>query len=234
MKYMGSKARIVKQIAPMVLEFRQPGQMVYDVCCGGGNFIGHIPGPRTGIDVDPYAIAALKLIRDTPEVLPRNNRDFTEEDYRRIRNRNDPHEKAIKGYAGYALSYGGKWFGGWCRDGQGRRDYVAEAYRNAVKQSRQLQGAVFVCANYSDFEYEPGSIIYADPPYRNTTTYKHGFDHDAFYDWLRAMNGAGHFVYISEYEMPDDFICIWERPLVSSLTKNTGARVGVERLFSLL
>lgn len=33
--------------------------------------------------------------------------------------------------------------------------------------------------------------------------------------------------------MPDDFICLWEKEVTSSLTQNTGQKKAVERLFTL-
>ena len=42
------------------------------------------------------------------------------------------------GHIGYNLSFGGKWFGGFRSDNTGKRDYVAEAYRGAIKQHNNL------------------------------------------------------------------------------------------------
>jgi DNA adenine methylase len=38
-------------------------------------------------------------------------------------------------------------------------------------------------------------------------------------------------IFISEYSAPDDFECIWQKEIVSSLTKNTGSKKGTEKLF---
>jgi hypothetical protein len=48
------------------------------------------------------------------------------------------------------------------------------------------------------------------------------------------MNQLGHTVVVSEYQMPDDFICIWHKDICSSLGKNTGAKKGTEKLFTLM
>ena len=62
--------------------------------------------------------------------------------------------------------------------------------------------------DYADVSFPPGSTVYADPPYRQTQGYPTGmFDHARFYDWLRRTPFP---VYVSEYEMPDDFVCIAE------------------------
>lgn len=230
MKYMGSKTRIAKSILPIMLSSRKEGQWWVEPFVGGGNMIDKVTGNRLGADVNPYVIQALIDIRDNVDKLPRNNLEFTEDDYKQLRLSDDyPH----KGYAGFALSYGGKWLGGWCRDGAGRRDYVREAYSNALTQSGKLKGVVLKQSKYQELEIPYNSIIYCDPPYQDTTSYKDSFDHEQFWDWCRNMYRYGHTVFVSEYNAPDDFTCIWETKITSSLTKNTGGKVGHERLFTL-
>ena len=61
---------------------------------------------------------------------------------------------------------------------------------------------------YDEVTILPDSVIYCDPPYKDTKKYqKESFDHDAFYDWCRKQT---EITFISEYTMPDDFICIHE------------------------
>jgi DNA adenine methylase len=47
------------------------------------------------------------------------------------------------------------------------------------------------------------------------------------------MKEAGHTVFVSEYNMPDDFTCIWSKEQVSSLTRDTGSKTAIEKLFTL-
>lgn len=58
--------------------------------------------------------------------------------------------------------------------------------------------------DYSDVAIPPGATVYCDPPYANTGGYIDDFDHERFYRWLRSMEFP---VFVSEYSMPDDFIC---------------------------
>ncbi len=71
-------------------------------------------------------------------------------------------------------------------------------------------------------------ITYCDPPYKNTDCGSYsGFDHERFYDWVRA---DPYNKYISEYTMPDDFVCIAEmKQLIKRRDK--GSTRGTERLF---
>lgn len=228
MKYMGSKNRIAKYILPIILKDRKPGQWYVEPFVGGGNMIDKVDGNRIGSDVDINAIDALRTIRSFIDFIPKNNREFTEDDYRKLRASDD---YAYKSYAGFAFSYGGKWMGGWRRDSTGKRDYVKEAYLNAKKQSPKLQGVWFYNCGYQDLEIPPNSIIYCDPPYAGTTSYANSFNHPAFWEWCREKTREGHTVFVSEYNAPDDFECVWQMEIVSSLTKNTGAKTGVEKLF---
>lgn len=233
MKYMGSKARHAKEIIPFLMDGHTPDMPYIEPFVGGGNMIDKIPSvlapTRIGYDVHTYLIKmwqAVGLGWMPPEV-------FTEAQYRNIRDNKDNYPPELVGYVGFALSYGGKWFGGWRRDKEGKRDYVDEAYRNAAKQFPLLRGVHFQEKSVFDVQPESASTIYCDPPYAGTTGYSNAFDHEGFYDWCRCMKQEGHRVFVSEYNMPDDFICVWEKSVTSSLTQDTGAKTNVERLFTL-
>ena len=228
MKYMGSKNRIAKYILPIMLKERKPNQYWVEPFVGGGNMIDKVNGNRIGCDSNPYVIEALISIRDKIDDLPKNKIEFTEDDYKNLRVSNYKH----KGYAGFAFSYGAKWMGGWSRSKDSKRDYVSESYRNAILQSPKLQGVILKCCSYNTLKLPKNSLIYADPPYQGTTKYKDSFDHDKFWQWCRGKHNEGHTVFISEYNAPDDFTCLWQKEIVSSLTKDTGSKTGIEKLFT--
>ena len=231
-KYMGSKNRIAKEILPIILRDRKEGQYFYDLFCGGGSICDKVDSNVIANDYNEYVVKALKLIRDDIDGIPKDNFEFTETDYKEVKIFNNE-QICFQGYVGFALSYGGKWWGGWCRDKGGKRDYVAEAYRNAVKQSLNLQNVTFENKSYNKVTLQPNSIIYLDPPYFNTTKYKtDNFDYDKFYQWCIEKHNEGHQVFISEYYMPEDrFKCIWQKEVNSSLTKDTGSKKNIEKLF---
>lgn len=233
MKYMGSKSSIFKDIYPIIFKNINSETTFYDACCGGGNFIDKVPKhiKRIGIDINPYVIGALCLIRDNITSLPKNNEEFTIDDYKKYQY-DTSLDIGMRGYVGFALSYGGKWFGGWCRDSKDKRDYVREAYNNATKQAALLQNCKFIVSDFMTMTYNHNSIIYIDPPYANTTTYKNiKFDYVYFWEWVRKMSINGYNIFVSSYEAPNDFECLFEKTICSSLTPNTGAKVGKEKLF---
>jgi len=231
MKYMGSKNRFAKHILPIVLKDRKENQYYVEPFVGGGNMIDKVDGNRIGSDLNEFVVAALEKIRDEPTELPKDKTEANEDSYKRVKN--GMFSNGLKGYYGFALSYGGKWFGGWRRDKEGKRDYVAEAYRNAVKQSPKLNGVLLYHSSYDELYIPVNSIIYCDPPYAGTTKYKDTFDHDSFWQWCRDKSQEGHKVFVSEYNAPDDFECVWEKETTSSLTKDTGSKKAIERLFTI-
>ncbi len=229
MKYMGSKNRIAKDILPIMLKQREKEQWWVEPFVGGANMIDKVKGNRMGADNNELLICALLNIQHDTDILPKNNIEFTEQDYKdRAKN-----HLQIKGFAAFAYSYSGKFWGGWCRDKTGKRDYVKEAYNNAIKQSLLLDDVVFKYSDYNMLDIPNNSIIYCDPPYNGTTRYKDKFNHKAFWEWCRKKKAEGHTIFISEYNAPDDFKCIWKKEICSSLTNNTGSKKGIEKLFTL-
>lgn len=66
-----------------------------------------------------------------------------------------------------------------------------------------------------------------------TTGYRFGkFNHEAFYSWCKIVASAGHKVFVSEYQMPDDFTCVWEKEVTNSVNP-FATQKPVERLFTL-
>jgi len=229
MKYMGSKNRIAKEILPIILKDRKENQFYIEPFVGGANLIDKVPNPRIGSDLNENVILALNCIQNHLYLIPKDNKEFTEEDYKNIKKSG---QNDVIAYVGFALSYSGKWFGGWCRDKDRKRDYVKEAYKNALKQHPKLQGINLIHSDYRSLFIPKNSIIYCDIPYKNTTKYKNNdFDYNVFWEWCRNMTKKGHKVFISEYNAPEDFKCIWQKEQVSSLTKNTGSKRAIEKLF---
>ena len=232
MKYMGSKNRIAKDILPIILKDRKENQYYVEPFVGGANMIDKVNGLRIGGEFNKY-IASM-WIELEKGWIPKNN--YTKQEYDFIKNNKDNclHET---GYVGICCSYSGKWFGGYAgkvNTNQGIRNYQDEAHRNLLSQVKNIKGIKFKHSSYDELEIPSNSIIYCDPPYEGTTQYKDSFDNSKFWQWCREKAKQGHQVFISEYNAPADFKCIWSKEVNSSLSANGkigGNKKSVERLF---
>lgn len=236
MKYMGSKNRIAKHILPIMLKDRKEGQYWVEPFVGGANMIDKVTGNRIGADFNGSVIKALKFIRDCS--TPKSNKQYNIDDYKAAANkaRCGVDLSLLDSYALIAFSFGAKWLGGWSRgkNSQGEpRDYVNEQHKASEKQKPLLQGVELFSCSYDKLEIPPESIIYCDPPYEGTTGYKDKFNHEEFWHWCRMMWCEGHTVFVSEYNAPDDFTCVWEQEVNVSVAKDSKQKRAVERLFTL-
>ena len=229
MKYMGSKARIAKEILPIILKDRKPEQYYVEPFCGGCNMIDKVANPRIANDIHPQLIALLKALSDGWEPP----REISEEQYIDCKKNQNKYDPVYVGYVGFCLSYSGKWWGGYARDKAGKRNYGLEAYKNLLNQQPLLKDIEFHNRNYYDLDIPHNSIIYCDPPYFGTTKYKNSFDNDKFWCWCERQVKIGNRVFVSEYQAPNTWRCVWQKEITSSLTQDTGSKKAIERLFTL-
>ena len=232
MKYMGSKARFSKYLLPIILKDRLENQVYIEPFAGGMNMIDKVDGVRMANDQHEELMAMWHALIydhwDPPQLL-------TEAEYQNIRTNQQDYPKHLVGYVGFN-SFGGKWFSGYRRDKEGKRDYWGEHYRNITKQLPNLDGVILSCKSYLDLKFKEKSIIYCDPPYASTTKYRDDFNHKVFWDWCRKQSKLGHKVFISEYNAPEDFECIWEMPSKTTFSwhaENLSTKENIERLFIL-
>lgn len=232
---MGSKARFAKEILPIILKDRKPEQWYVEPFAGGMNAICEVQGNRIANDVHYYLVEMWKAL--TGGWAPKK---YTREEYKHIRENKDKHPPHEVGWVGFNCSYSGKWFGGYAGQTKTKigtsRDYQEEALRNVKKQLSTMQGVLLQNKPYDELQLPPNSIVYCDPPYEGTTKYANEFDHAYFWDWVRATSRQGHTVFVSEYNAPDDFECVWQKEAKSSLSANGkigGNKNSVEKLFKL-
>lgn len=234
MKYMGSKRRIAKEILPIILEGRKPDQYYVEPFCGGCNTLEHVTGNRIGSDTNQDLISLWQSV--SYGWMPPQDR-ITEFYYNDIKKFPDSYNSALRGYVAFALSYGGKYWGGYRRDRSGKRDYSLEAYKNAVIQFPKLRNVLFYHSSYDRLRIPDRSIIYCDPPYFGTTRYTtQTFDHEKFWIWCKAKKNEGHTVFVSEYVCPVSGLSevVFEKTQTNTLIQDTGAKKGVEKLFKIL
>jgi DNA adenine methylase len=237
MKYMGSKARFIHELLPIILKDKKQDQWWVEPFAGGMNAICEVDGNRIANDVNTYLIDMWKALVDG--WIPTK---ITKEQYTDIRLNKDNHPNHLVGWVGFNCSYSGKWFGGFANDyPESRRNkngvlpnYQEESIRSILRQVPKMKNVIFENKPYYDLDIPPCSIIYCDPPYESTTKYKDSFEHEPFWQWCRDLTKEGHIVFVSEYKAPTDFECIWSKEVVSQLSangKSGGNKKSVEKLF---
>lgn len=177
-------------------------------------------------DKHKYLIELLKGVQQGYD-LPEN---VTEEQYKHIRANKDE-DPVLSGFVGFGCSFGGKWFGGYARN-KTNTNYAKQSKKSLLKDMNELTDAEFVCKDYKDVVLPEGCVIYADPPYNNTTGYsKEKFNSDEFWEYARNVS-KDHLIFISEQTAPDDFVVIWEKPFTRTLDVNKDNQFKVtEKLF---
>lgn len=241
MKYMGSKARFSKEILPIILKNRKPNQWYVEPFAGGMNMIDKVDGNRIANDNNRYLIALCKGLKDGRLGLAEINKEYYSDVRDCFNGKNSKYDDFTIGWVGFMGSANGRFFeGGYSGKSKTKigtvRDYIAESIRNIEKQIPSFAGIDFEFGDYRDLKIPENSIIYCDIPYEGTKQYStsKGFDYVQFWDWVREKSKQGHEVYVSEYNAPEDFVCVWEKESKSSLKANSvikGSKSSVERLF---
>lgn len=98
----------------------------------------------------------------------------------------------------------------------------------SLQNLEMLQSLEMTNLDYKDVQIEEDSVIYCDPPYKNTNDYKIDFNHNDFYDWCRNQKNC----FISSYAMPIYFKLVGERCKFCSFS-NKNRKVTTEKLFTI-
>lgn len=237
MKYVGSKNRLSKQLAPLIQEYITDKTTMYiEPFVGGANMIDKIKCPiKIGTDVHEKLIALLTHIQDDDNVI--NLPDtITEDEYISVRDNKDDYPDWYVGLVGFGATFGAKYFGGFARDKTGKRDVPNESIRNIINQAPNLKGIKFGVGSYKDYDPKTiaGAVIYCDPPYKSTLGYRDAFSHEEFYAWCILM-AENNTVLISEYDMPEDmFEELWSKDVTMGRTSAKSVdRSRTEKLYKV-
>ena len=156
------------------------------------------------------------------------------EEYMEVKNNKENYEDWYLGLIGFLGSFGAKYFGGYAR--HNKDDFTEQIQRGSIKNLKKqyddLKDVKFECKDFREIKDIKGYVIYCDPPYKGSTKYStKEFPYDEFYDWCREMS-KDNVVLISEYNMPEDFKCIWQKDNKINFDSNrTNANSKIEKLF---
>lgn len=224
MQYLGGKSRIAKQISKILNDNKR--ETFVSLFCGACSieFLVEIENKILN-DYHPYLISMFQDLQNG-RTFPEN---ITEEEYRQIKDKLDE-DKGLSGFVGFGCSFGGKWWGGYARQKKGL-NYALTAKRSLSKKLKGIKNANFYNRDYRSVEIPDNSLVYCDPPYKETTSYSNSkdFDHEEFWNYCRELS-KNNLVFISELTSPEDFVPVWTK----NFTRNLDASVvfnSVEKLF---
>ena len=219
MKYLGGKNNIGKEIAEFLNEHYTNDLDAYLEPFAGSlgvfKFMTNGEKPCIANDIQPDIIQLWKELRDGTLQIPET---FSETEYKQAKLLASP--SSLKAIAGFGLSFGGKWFGGYAQKSAGTsgRNYLSE-FKNSIEPIRkaiQKNNVFFNSKSYLDFEPH-NMLIYCDPPYERTQGYSTGdFNNELFWNTMREWSKT-NIVFISEQTAPDDFDIVWSKPKLRTL-----------------
>ncbi len=196
MKYMGGKSRIANKLAS---EFNTvinayDIKNYYEPFVGGAAVIELVECQnKLGNDLNHYQIALLNHIKQYgAEGFPDR---ISKDDYEAVKYNKDNYPDWYVGFIGVVGSFNCNWFEGYGGEYSTKDGYYinrAVGFKNQLNNTNEqvkLQDITLTTGDYKDMDITPGSLVYCDPPYSNTSEYKdRGFNHKAFYSW--AINIA--------------------------------------------
>lgn len=234
MKYVGSKARLSKDIAPIINNLIKENniKLYVEPFVGGANMIDKINcKSRIGYDNNKYLIALWKALQngyEPPETM-------TKEEYINVKNKKDEFPAEYVAIVGLCATYNAGWFrrwGGSAITKSGKvRNYYDEAVRNIKNQIHKIQDISFVCDTYENLKCS-NALIYCDPPYQSSSYEMYDgkrFNYDMFWNKVREWSKS-NIVLVSEYTAPNDFDCIFEKTLTTGFD-NKQRKKDTEKLF---
>lgn len=244
MRYLGSKRRYAKDIIPILSQHLDNDTVFIDMCCGGCSIVSEMNHPlKWAIDNNEYIIALWKHLRgrfvygNIHDAIPK---DVTREEYDSIKksclNNDGIYSKALIGYVSTCCSYGGAYWGGYAAyNPKKNENHCLEAYNGVMKQVKEFkffEDTRFIASSYDEVKLPEKAVIYVDPPYFGKKRYKSDFDHSKLWQWVRDNTSDKIHIFVSEYDAPSDFKCVWSKDRKETLSCKVNTVT--ERLFTFV
>lgn len=232
MRYMGGKFKVAKPMAHylngILAETKRP---YWEPFVGAGYILERVhTAVRFASDANKYLIAMYQALQNGWEPPTAVSR----EQYHEAKNGRMPDPETA--FIGFGCSFAGKWFDGYAEDRPDDYQYYARfAHNSLMRQKPKIETAVFYHADFlTTAPPAQNCVIYCDPPYKGTKPYKacEPFNHEAFWERIRELEGMGHSCVISEYQAPADFTAVWVQKTRTDLRDSNGKQIKrVEKLF---
>lgn len=235
MRYLGGKFRQARHIASVIHKLSSEAVSYYEPFLGGASVLDRIAPLFRYIEASDAHLDLMMMWQACAGGWWLPPVSVSTDEYIRLR---DAVPSAQRGFVGFGCSYGGKWFGGYAREKVSHKHTgdICAASRNSVMRSSIIMrqsNAKLIHRSYAELDPKPGSLIYCDPPYADSTGYAGmpEFDHADFWDSARTWAASGCMVLISEYTAPEDAQLLHSMAARKSVGSNLGS--SVESLFAL-
>ena len=234
MQYFGGKQRISKKISEVILPYSKNIDYI-EPFVGSSNVMSKITNAknRFGYDKHFYLIQMYQALQKG--WIPPDN--ITEEEYKHIKNNKDLFDPSLVGFVGFGCSYSGIWFSGYAKNNQ-ERNYCKVSKNGIMKKMKTLKNVIYECKDFSLLDFN-NSIIYCDPPYKNTSPYNEEllgkFDYDLFLKWTVKQSKKNR-MFISEYKhnVPEYGKILWEETRMRDIKGKNNKRVfTIEVLYTI-
>lgn len=239
MRYVGSKNRLSKELAPIIQSYINDKTVAYiEPFVGGANMIDKINHHnKIGSDLHKELIALLNKAKyDCSNIPDRISLEY----HQKVKRNQEDYPAWEVGLIGFCSCFGADFMKGYARNNKGDNsgEWSAGAIKNLKKQSPLLQDIIFECKSFTEYNPEEynNCVFYLDPPYRDVYGYSTGkFPYEEFDKWAIEL-AKNNTVLISEYQMPEDkFECIWSKNTTVSITNQGDVKTKkrVEKLFKV-
>lgn len=225
MNYLGGKKRLSKHIVPIIETAMEINNITNyaELFVGGNNIITDLTIKGITIQLNDYNSDLMHLwgsIKNgwlpTDEWKSTSSNDYYtigENIYNEIKKGNSNFTQQFNTFFMFQCSFGGMYKKGFARNKRKDDLYTSGIKRTVAKQQKMQQyDCKLTSLSYCDVVIDKKTLLYLDPPYKNTVEYKNAnnFNHEQFWDYCREMVEKGHIVLISELKAPKDFINILE------------------------
>lgn len=224
MQYLGGKFYIAKALSELLNTL--PGRVYIEPFCGGLYVAERVNAEQVLLnDACKALITTYRAVQagwDPPTALDHG-------EWLALKAVQDPNDP-LTAFAGFGVSYAGKWFTSYAKDNPGNR-YAEQARNTLLRKLKALQRAVFTADHYADVQVPNGAVVYCDPPYAGTAGYDAvgPFDSDAFWAWAAELSDRA-FVLVSEYAAPADWVPVWTG--TKAVNAGPNGMTAVEALFT--
>lgn len=222
MRYQGGKYHLKKYIIPFIEEYAKGKSFYLEPFLGSANIMSslHLPIPKVGSDLNIEIIhfwTALQKGWRPPKYL-------TKKEYKYYQTNKDNIAKELSAFIGYGCSFGGKWWAGYVNNKYPKKNCALESYNLSLKKLEGLQNVWLLNQDFTYFRDIENCIIYCDPPYADTLTYKsnkEGFNHIRFWSQVIHWQLNNNIVLVSEFSIPPYAIpyakLVWQKDRAISI-----------------